>query len=102
MNRLILTILILSFAVETTKAKIINVPADQPTIQAGINTANSGDTLLVQPDTYIENINFNGKNIIVGSLFLTTNDTSYVSMTVIDGNKNGSVVTFQNSEDSTA
>ena len=52
--------------------------------------------------TYVENINFNGKNIVVGSLFITTGDTSYVSLTVIDGNNHGSVVTFENGEDSTA
>jgi hypothetical protein len=29
----------------------IHVPADQPTIQAAINAANSGDTVLVAPGT---------------------------------------------------
>ena len=43
---------------------IINVPADQPTIQEGINVAVDGDTVLVQPDTYIENINFKMNKII--------------------------------------
>ncbi len=82
-------------------AIIINVPADQPTIQEGINVAVDGDTVLVQPDTYFENINYNGKNITVASLFLTTQDTLYISQTVIDGNQNGSVVTFESGEDST-
>ena len=81
---------------------IINVPADQPTIQAGIDAATNTDTVLVQPGTYVENVNYNGKLITVGSLFLTTQDTTYISSTIIDGNSNGSVVTFENSEDSTA
>jgi hypothetical protein len=81
---------------------IINVPADQPTIQTGINVAVDTDTVLVQPGTYIENINYNGKLITVASLFLTTQDTTYISQTIIDGNQNGSVVTFINDEDSTA
>ncbi|MCK4640087.1 MAG: PQQ-binding-like beta-propeller repeat protein [Candidatus Marinimicrobia bacterium] len=80
----------------------IDVPADYSAIQSAIDASTNGDTVLVQPGTYVENINFNGKNIVVGSLTLTTGDTSYISQTVIDGNQNGSVVTFNNSEDSTA
>jgi len=77
------------------------VPGDQPTIQDAINVAVSGDTVLVQPGTYYENINYNGKNIVIGSLILTTGDTSYISQTVIDGNEEGSVVTVNSGEDST-
>ena len=72
------------------------------TIQKGIDLSSGGDTVLVQPGTYVENINYNGKNIVVGSLMLTTQDTSYISSTIIDGNQSGSVVTFESGEDSTA
>ncbi|MBN1352657.1 T9SS type A sorting domain-containing protein [candidate division KSB1 bacterium] len=61
-----------------------------------------GDTVLVQPGTYVENIDFNGKAIVVASLFLTTGKSNYISETVIDGNENGDVVIFQNGEDSTS
>ena len=81
---------------------IINIPEDQPTIQAGINTSIDGDTVLVEPGTYFENIDFIGKNITVASLFLTTGDCDYISQTIINGNWNGSVVTFFNGEDTTA
>ena len=37
-------------------AGIIYVPQDQPGIQAGINTAIHGDTVLVADSTYYENI----------------------------------------------
>ncbi|MCK5520708.1 MAG: hypothetical protein KAI81_06320, partial [Candidatus Marinimicrobia bacterium] len=71
------------------------------TIQHAIDQTVDGDTILVYQGTYIENINFNGKNIVLGSQFLTTQDTSYISSTIIDGNQNGSVVTFESNEDST-
>jgi hypothetical protein len=69
----------------------INVPADQATIQAAINAANSGDTVLVAPGTYAENINFAGRAIIVTS-------SGGPSVTFIDGGANGSVVTFNTGE----
>jgi len=70
------------------------------TIQEAINASNNEDTILVEPGNYVENINYNGKNITVGSLFLTTQDTTYISQTIIDGNQSGSVVTFESGEDS--
>lgn len=69
----------------------IHIPADQPTIQAGINAAMGGDTVLVFPGTYVENINFNGKAILVKSV-------NGVKVTIIDGGMNGSVVTFNSAE----
>lgn len=85
--------------IDSIHAQIINVPGDYPTIQQGIVAANNADTVLVQPGTYVENINFLGKEITVASLYLTTLDTAYVSQTIIDGNQNdNSVVIFENEE----
>jgi predicted outer membrane repeat protein len=72
------------------------------TIQHGIGAAANGDTVLVHPGVYKENINFNGKNITVGSLFVTTGNEDYILLTVIDGNRSGRVVTFVNGEAATA
>lgn len=94
-------VLIIFSAYSFSDATIINVPGDYTTIQQGIDVSFDGDTVLVQPGIYLENINFNGHNIILGSLFLTTGDSSYIPQTVIDGDSGGVVVTFENGEDST-
>ncbi len=82
-------------------SSVINIPQDYLTIQEGINVSVNADTVLVQPGTYTENINYNGKNITIASLYITTQDTSYISQTIIDGNQNGSVVTFESGENYT-
>ncbi len=72
------------------------------TIQHGINMAESDDTVLVHPGVYAENINFNGKNIVVNSEFLTTGDEDAILRTVIDGGRKGHTVTFAMGETTAA
>jgi len=68
-------------------AATLRVPTDYPSIQAGIDAAIDGDIILVAPGTYGERIHFNGNSIIVLS-------ESGASVTVIDGGRAGTVVTF--------
>jgi hypothetical protein len=89
--------LVLSYGI--VSATIINVPNDYTTIQAAIDNSLDGDTVIVQPSTYYENINYNGHRIVLGSLFLTTSDTSYISTTIIDGGSLDAVVKFLSGED---
>jgi hypothetical protein len=77
----------LFFLFGAINAKTIKVPTDQPKIQTAINAASNGDTILVSPGRYFENINFNAKKIVLTSYYLFKHDTSYIRATIIDGSK---------------
>ena len=82
MFRFLLTIAVVVMAYGLCWSTIINVPADYSTIQQGIDAGQDGDTVLVQPGTYYENIDFNGNDVLLGSMFIMTGDTSYISSTI--------------------
>ncbi len=71
---------------------------DYITIQEGVNASVDGDTVLVYPGVYYENVEYNSKNIILASLNILNNDPYYISHTIIDGNQNGSCVKIENCE----
>jgi hypothetical protein len=56
-------------------------------IQAGINFSSDADSVTVAAGTYVENINFRGRNIAVVGADRET--------TIIDGNQSGPVVTLE-------
>jgi hypothetical protein len=83
-------------AVSFNHLQLIEVgPSGYPctSIQAAINAALPGDTVLVHDGTYVENINFLGKAITVRS-------ANGPASTIIDGSSSGIVVTFTTGEGS--
>jgi hypothetical protein len=56
----ITTILIVLALAGNLQATIVCIPANYPTIQQGIGAVGPGDTVLVYPGTYPEEINFMG------------------------------------------
>ena len=97
---MILPILLLSLCFPT----VVHIPADYSSIQVGIDASSDGDTILVETGTYLENVNFNGKNVIVLSHFCydESPDSTFLTSTIIDGNNSGSVVTFDSGESTAA
>jgi|GEM_PF-1471629 len=84
-------LLLACFCAGPVSAATINVPADQSTIQAAINAANTGDTVLVAPGTYYEKIDFKGKAITVTS-------SGGAAATILDGQNKSPIVTFDTGE----
>jgi parallel beta-helix repeat protein len=93
----LLTIFLFTFFT-TSKVQAVTfyVPGDFDTIQEAIDNCVDGDTVLVAPDTYVENIDFLG-------LAITVKSESGPEVTIIDGSDPvnpdfGSVVSFQRGE----
>ncbi len=69
-------------------ASVVHIPEDHPTIQAGLDSAFAGDTILVAPGTYHENIAWPQT---AGIKLFSLGDTSN---TTIDGEGISSVITI--------
>ena len=73
---------------------------DHETIQEAILASKHGDTVLVYPGTYYENVDFTGKNITLASLNIITDEDEYKHNTIIDGNHTGSCIKVNTNETS--
>ena len=72
-------------------AGTITVPGDELTIQAAVDAANpSGDTIVVSPGTYPENVVIAGKDVVLRSV--APADPAIVRATIIDGGAAATVV----------
>jgi len=69
-------------------AATLSVPGQYRTISAAIAAAHNGDTILVSPGTYRENITISGKNLVLRTV-------SGPDKTIIAGNPGRSPVMFQ-------
>lgn len=78
-------------AISSASAATIDVPAGFSTIQGAIAAAVDGDEIVVAPGTYLENLDFLGKMIVVRS-----SDGPFD--TIVDGNALGPVVSFVSGE----
>jgi len=88
MRQISIAIIVLAVSLS---ASIINIPEDYLTIQMGVDSSLAGDTVLVAPGLYVENVVLDS-SITLGSFFLTTGDTSFISQTIIDGDSTGPVI----------
>jgi hypothetical protein len=90
--RLLAFILLLSICCITSISAItrivdINGTGQYTSIQAGINASASGDTVLVYPGRYLENIIIQTNNITLISIEFLTNNPVYIDSTIIDGHE---------------
>ena len=65
-------------------SETLYVPDDFNSIQGAIDASENSDTILVDPGIYFENINFNGKSIVLSSKYLLNNDSLLIGITIID------------------
>ena len=84
---------------------VINIPADYPSVQQGLNAAAEDDTVLVADGTYYENLKFPPINLTLASHFILDGDSSHISGTILDGSQpsnpdSASVILMNGGQDS--
>lgn len=77
----------------------INGGGNCTSIQLAIDSCVDGDTIVVCPGRYFENINYMGKTLRIGSLAMTNGNPEFIHSTIIDGNQTGSCVIVNQGEE---
>jgi hypothetical protein len=87
-----LFLMYISFA----KGQVITVKqdgtGDYEVIQDAVNVSSDGDTILVYPGVYFENVDLTDKGIVLTSTWILSQQDSLIHKTIIDGNHSGSCI----------
>ncbi|MCF7920882.1 MAG: T9SS type A sorting domain-containing protein [Candidatus Cloacimonetes bacterium] len=94
MKNLAIIICLVQLSLVYSTVIIVNLDGsgDYVTIHEAIIESADFDTILVFPGEYIGGIDYDGKTLVIGSLYMFTGDESYIHTTLIDGDNDGPVV----------
>ncbi len=106
MKKIIIILLTITPFICVIPQDTLQVPSEYSSIQLAINASTDGDMVLVAPGTYLENIDFKGKSIVVTSYVILNNNLEFIKNTIIEGSNpnnpdSASCVSFHSGEDST-
>jgi hypothetical protein len=73
-------------ALSTTRTVALDGTQQYTSIQTAVNACSNGDSVLVYPGRFIENVNLNSHNIVIASLYARNPLQSYIDSTIVDGN----------------
>lgn len=80
--------LFLSFLQPAQGQNTLRVPEQYSKIQSAIDAAQSGDTVLVSPGIYVENLQLRGRDIVLSSrYYLETDPAAVIRQTIVDGSQ---------------
>jgi hypothetical protein len=102
-SKLVSAFLYLLLIAALCSAAVLEVPDEFPRIKDAIADSEAGDTVLVAPGVYYENLVFTGKNILLASEFIYDSSWQTVAATIIDGSQSedddsGTVIVFNKGE----
>ena len=80
-----ITTLLTAPAISAEAGQPLLVPEQYPTIQAAVDEAADGDTVLIAPGIYHESVQISGKSVHLVSWYLNSRDPMHIKQTVLDG-----------------